>query len=143
MSRVIKFRVWNGSEMIYDVVAGKFGVFYVNPEDRGDGLHPMDSSSLTPFTTKFSDGTPVMQFTGLHDKNGKEIYEGDIVRFDANYLPPRKPAGWLNGVIVMTEYRLILKVGDNEYDASEETEEFPYTAKVIGNIYQNPELTKA
>lgn len=33
-----KFRVWNGSEMIYDVTVGKFGAFYVNPGDKGDGV---------------------------------------------------------------------------------------------------------
>ena len=80
INREIKFRVWNGSEMVYDVIVGIFGIFYVN---RGNtfGLDENDSASLTPFNTRYPDNTPVMQFTGLKDKNGKEIYEGDIIQF--------------------------------------------------------------
>ena len=57
MNRKLKFRIWNGTEMIYDVV-GKFGTFYVNPGNNGHGLDPNDLASLTPFTTKYSDDTP-------------------------------------------------------------------------------------
>ena len=78
--REIKFRIWNGTEMVYDVTVGKFGAFYVNPGDKGNGLDPNDSASLTPFTTKYSDDTNVMQSTGIKDRNGKDVYEGDLVK---------------------------------------------------------------
>lgn len=77
------------------------------------------------------------RFTGLQDKNGKEIYEGDIVKKESpdGYYDPEK--------IFVINYMLLHNCGDctedsgigfNFYlnDSSELT--------VIGNIYENPEL---
>lgn len=75
----IRFRIWNGREMIYDVMVGKFGAFYVNPGSKGNGLDENDSASLTPFNTKYPDSTPVMRYTGFPDCNGVDIFQGDLV----------------------------------------------------------------
>ena len=128
MKRERKHRVWNGLEMVYDVMVGKFGVFYVNPGKDGKRLDERDSASLTPFNTIFSEGTPVMDFTGLHDKNGKEIYEGDVVQYSYN------------------DYETLLKSPVEYHEgAFYPVCEIPEEARhfeVIGNIYENPELLK-
>ena len=126
--RTIKFRIWNGMEMEYNITSGKFGTFFVHPE-KGDGLNPKDTASLTENTTKYSEGTPVMQFTGLTDKNGKEIFEGDVVshEYETEYGP--------------CEHRDVVEYsGGAFYPICEKPEnEF----EVIGNIYENPKFLKS
>lgn len=128
MSREIKFRVWNGMEMVYDVTVGKFGAFYVNPEN-GNGLNPNDTVSLSQNTTKYHDNNPVMQFAGIKDKNGNEIYEGDIIKTGRN-------DDW--GVII---YKApFFEVTVSEEQSCMYTREWFANVETIGNIYQNPEL---
>lgn len=138
MNRELKFRVWNGMEMIHDVTVGKFGAFYVNPGDKGNGLDPNDSASLTPFTTKYADETPVMQYTGFKDKNGTEIYEGDIlscrVFIDGKWEDSKEPVIFRDGCFALDWS--FQKDGSYYEILSKEIE-----GKVIlGNIYQNANL---
>ena len=72
------------------------------------------------------DGRFLMQFTGLKDKNGKKIYEGDVIQlYD-------QAQGHKNGRdVVELESFLIMK-----YQRSLESR----SIEVIGNIYENPEL---
>lgn len=76
MSREIKFRVWTGLSMEYNVVVGKDGAFYALVDLN-------DSASLSP-TSKYNPNTPVMQFTGFKDDNGKDIYDGDVLLFGSD-----------------------------------------------------------
>ena len=70
----------------------------------------------------------LMQYTGLKDKNGKEIYEGDVVKCSSGC--PHQVV-WQHDFFGMPMWYLS---GLNEGYAWTETEE------VIGNIYENPEL---
>lgn len=152
MGREIKFRAWNGMEMEYDVVVGLFGAFYVNPGAKGDGLDPNDAASLTPFNTLYSKQTPIMQFTGLKDKNGKEIYEGDIVRFlwnpvfnEPSAMPEfeyTRPVSYYEkwGCFVMT---IFSTKGENQHVAVGSPTEAGGEIEVVGNIYENPELLES
>ena len=96
---------------------------------------------------KEEDYWKVMQFTGLKDKNGKEIYEGDIVEFDTRRLEPSRykrqavvawskndaayhvhlGTKWPFETIPLREIFLNPSIRDPE---------------VIGNIYENSELLK-
>ena len=68
----------------------------------------------------------LMQYTGLKDKKGKEIYEGDIVKvYYGNIIAEFKRDGDGN------EYSSMYMLG---YDTSLEEGE------IVGNIYENPEL---
>ncbi len=69
---IIQVRVWNGREMEYRIVAGIFGIFYV------EGLDPQDSASLSPFNTKYPSDTPAMLNTGCLDVKGEKVWEGDL-----------------------------------------------------------------
>ena len=70
----------------------------------------------------------VRQFTGLHDKNGKEIYEGDIIRDSTDQFQ------------VWIEEGAIL-IGANDKYCDDFLLNFDVAKmEVIGNIYENPEL---
>ena len=83
-------------------------------------------------------GWEFMQFTGLKNKNGKEIYEGDIVSWEFK----ETKAKTLKSVVLWSEYLNGFILGDSK-DAKEgynlvSTRQ----CLIIGNIYENPELMK-
>jgi uncharacterized phage protein (TIGR01671 family) len=86
----------------------------------------------------FSLSERLTQFTGLLDKEGNEIYEGDIVEFDADYTV--KPAGWLVGVIKWDTKGAGYYFESKELDAYDLIEECDEPMKIIGNIFQHPHL---
>lgn len=82
---------------------------------------------------------PQMLWTGLKDTNGKEIYEGDVVKVEQTWYNDDSEItghGSFTGVV-----RLMASRGATVYTASKEYKNLPgYRSEVIGNIYQNPEL---
>lgn len=113
--REIKFRAWDRSEecMCTDVQNGIW-------EDPDDWLYFGDILGLERFK--------VMQYTGLKDKNGVEIYEGDILKCSSLII---KDDRWVEIVEVIEDIRNAYYFGN--YDELE----------VIGNTYETPELLEA
>lgn len=79
----------------------------------------------------------IMQFTGLLDKNGKEIYEGDIVKF---VNPQKIRKKYRPQEVFWFEDKLTWRLRDIEGRISGIATENGLLHKVIGNIYENPEL---
>lgn len=119
MSREIKFRAWDG-EKIQEVHL--LGLHWEAEKDPPIYID-MPNSDEVPH---YSD-CPLMQYTGLKDKNGVEIFEGDIIQRYEGATPCK---------VVWYEYGWCYQEGDDD----------PYpilkAEKVIGNIYENPEMLK-
>jgi uncharacterized phage protein (TIGR01671 family) len=77
-----------------------------------------------------------MQFTGILDSMGMEIYEGDIVAFDNTAIGGHKD---IAEIIWLQDFCLQDNPGFAMYHKGYITETFMH-ATIIGNIYQNPEL---
>jgi|688.fasta_scaffold217703_3 uncharacterized phage protein (TIGR01671 family) len=120
-TRQIKFRAWNPDDKRIEYPL----VFAICSNGK---LQPL---------IKCSDGNraykdyPIMQYTGLTDKNGKEIYEGDIVQ---------------RGVITFSRGKFQGTYFDSNGDFAEDWEDDLCQEKdieVLGNIFENPELLQS
>lgn len=106
--RDIKFRAWDKKFKKMVGLKGVQDFFSI----RSDGLPSNDNYEL-------------MQYTGLKDKNGKEIYEGDIVK-DKYGL---KIVYFSKGAFYLQDHDVLYWLHD-----------YNFYIEVIGTIYENPEL---
>lgn len=125
MNRELKFRCFDTEEKIM-ITSG----WYFNETRIGLSKYAEGYGSDTIGFLNVSDRYNIMQFTGLNDKNGTPIYEGDILKtINGNW-----------GVIVYKAPSFELTVSETQ--SSLYMAEWLSQGEVIGNIYEHQELLK-
>lgn len=125
MNREIKFRAWDKeNEEMYDVAMIDMETGEVAYTDHPTGYN----------ADALLEQVELMQCTGLKDKNGKEIYEGDIVRIDDLGI----------GIVDYEEGRFAMRRREERFcwPVYCRIDHSPFVPEVIGNIYENPELLR-
>lgn len=107
MEREIKFRAWDGISMSQNTKMIK--------EIADGGIKSRDIDRLT-----------FLQYTGLKDKNGKEIYEGDIILICGQKHEVKYEGCFFDAYPLLSYANTLYRYHDE--------------SEVIGNIYENPEL---
>lgn len=134
--RQLKFRAWNTS-------AKQWQTDYSALDCNGNFLVKMSENSFDQ-----SDGVKLIfqQYTGLKDKNGVEIYEGDVIAYTSHTktlgdVYHRRVVEWHDEVARFSMHKIGKHTSDpkaNEYSLFKA--EKMQKLEIIGNIYENPEL---
>ena len=131
--REIKFRVWdNRGKKMFNVAGAEFI----------SGIEIISAGTLLPDEVVYGNNnggyfSPMMQFTGLHDKNGREIYECDIVRS----IPRRRREKSFVGAVHYGRVDPSFTIHDKDGHGFRLYSSREYrTYEVIGNIFENPGL---
>ena len=122
--REIKFRAWDKNLKIMMPDFDNWIDFDGNYYERAQKTHDTPNIEIERCVTD----VVLMQYTGLKDKNGKEIYEGDIVITDE--------AGWKAKIVFEGGMFVCVDNTTWGYSAFCNWKKF----EIIGNIYENPEL---
>lgn len=145
MSRKIKFRAWQekGKEMLYEI----------NPTATWAIWADLNEDIIAGIQEEYT----LMQYTGLKDKNGKEIYEGDIVLIPDTHtekvdvgvgsVPVAQEPDPHFSEVVFENGQFLFSIRETKdtywkgnYSYLGILEESEGEIEVIGNIYENPEL---
>jgi uncharacterized phage protein (TIGR01671 family) len=128
--REIKFRAWTNKDKCW---CGAFSVHKSGLFTEMTGAR-MENGTCVAYADWIDlskqDELVLMQYTGLKDKNGKEIYEGDVVRISKDHT---EVMNWVGDGDWMGDKQPL--VGFVHHSAI-----YKRPIEIIGNIYENPEL---
>ena len=123
--REIKFRFWLTEEK--KIKMGYDEVKYIsadNPKNCIDEVH------INPFNYRIPEQAIIMQYTGLKDKNGNDIYEADILSDDNKQIH----------IVKFIDSVSCFCIAINNEDCHLALYCYNKDSIIIGNIYENPEL---
>lgn len=131
MSRELKFRAWDTLPLSNPQIPKVFTRFSLKDMNVGNIKFPDIENWI------------FMQYTGIRDKDGKEIYEGDIIKYDSSENMNHWVAGE-TALIIGLPGRFTARMcpfdsytGVNQNTLNEDIQE---CVTVIGNVYENPDL---
>ncbi len=129
--REIKFRAWDKKEK--KIYYGDEGEEYLISISLNEGIDEVTKVVDSKWLNRKEDDFILMQYTGLKDKNGKEIYEGDIVVW------PHLDSRGYHEIYYNQEEVHYFARPLVEYNETESYLDSTHM-EIIGNIYENPEL---
>lgn len=131
-NREIKLRAWHKKEK------QMIDWFTLSQSAWNTYLNGTKTSLLYSILVSDKDSFEAMQFTGLHDKNGKEIYEGDVITY-IDYDSSHEEEYLNKGVVEYYDDEMKFTI-TNRNTVEIESIDFKKEVEVIGNVFENPEL---
>ena len=151
MNRTIKFRGknkdigWLFGQLAY----GLNGETYIIEEVELDNSYGLEETMLFAIMWYRIDKETIGQYTGLHDENGKEIYEGDIIEFSYDVFTGNFDTKVGRGTIEFIDGAFYIKPFEIEGKKIKDTDTEEWfllytvntdTLTVLGNVHENLEL---
>ncbi len=135
--REIKFRAWDKKRQwitdvyIYNLHSLSEDIILIYPRIKNNTYVAM------------LEDVEIMQYTGLKDKNGKEIYEGDIIKCELSYRPFEKIIGKIIYDNKNSSFLLEVKQKNKDTPIFNISLFNIKNKEIISNIYENPKLLES